>query len=68
MLSARLDNQHHRLEEVGIPQLRASDQKMTSKCRRHAGRLGAPDALLVCSRHEAERIKHLVAKVPAELQ
>ena len=27
-----------------------------------------PDALLVCSRHEAERIKHLVAKVPAELQ
>ena len=27
-----------------------------------------PDALLVCSRHEAERIKHLVAKVPVELQ
>jgi mannose-1-phosphate guanylyltransferase len=27
-----------------------------------------PDALLVCSRHEAERIKHLIAKVPAELQ
>jgi mannose-1-phosphate guanylyltransferase len=27
-----------------------------------------PDALLVCSRHEAERIKHLVAKVPPELQ
>ncbi len=27
-----------------------------------------PDALLVCSRHEAERIKHLLAKVPAELQ
>ena len=27
-----------------------------------------PDALLVCSRHEAERIKHLLAKVPTELQ
>ncbi len=27
-----------------------------------------PDALLVCSRHDAERIKHLIAKVPAELQ
>ena len=27
-----------------------------------------PDALLVCSRHEAERIKHLVAQVPPELQ
>ncbi|MEO6789069.1 MAG: mannose-1-phosphate guanylyltransferase [Chthoniobacteraceae bacterium] len=27
-----------------------------------------PDALLVCSRHEAERIKHLVAKIPVELQ
>ena len=27
-----------------------------------------PDALLVCSRHEAERIKHIVAKIPAELQ
>ena len=27
-----------------------------------------PDALLVCSRHEAERIKHLIAKVPQELQ
>ncbi len=27
-----------------------------------------PDALLVCSRHEAERIKHLLAKVPPELQ
>lgn len=27
-----------------------------------------PDALLVCSRHEAERIKHLIAKVPPELQ
>jgi mannose-1-phosphate guanylyltransferase len=26
------------------------------------------DALLVCNRHEAEKIKHLVAKVPAELQ
>ena len=27
-----------------------------------------PDALLVCSRHEAERIKHLIAIVPPELQ
>lgn len=27
-----------------------------------------PDALLVCHRHEAERIKHLVAKMPPELQ
>jgi mannose-1-phosphate guanylyltransferase len=26
------------------------------------------DALLVCNRHEAERIKHLVAEVPAQLQ
>jgi mannose-1-phosphate guanylyltransferase len=26
------------------------------------------DALLVCNRHEAEKIKHLVAKVPPELQ
>jgi mannose-1-phosphate guanylyltransferase len=26
------------------------------------------DALLVCNRHEAEKIKHLVAKVPTELQ
>ena len=26
------------------------------------------DALLICNRHEAERIKHLVAQVPAELQ
>ena len=27
-----------------------------------------PDALLVCNRHEAEKIKHLVAMVPPELQ
>ena len=27
-----------------------------------------PDALLVCNRHEAERIKQLVAAVPSELQ
>jgi hypothetical protein len=27
-----------------------------------------PDALLVCNRHEAEKIKHLVSKVPPELQ
>ncbi|MGB8166828.1 MAG: sugar phosphate nucleotidyltransferase [Chthoniobacteraceae bacterium] len=27
-----------------------------------------PDAILVCNRHEAERIKHLVAEVPAALQ
>ena len=27
-----------------------------------------PDAILVCNRHDAENIKHLVAKVPAELQ
>lgn len=27
-----------------------------------------PDALLICNRHEAEKIKHLVAKVPPELQ
>ena len=26
------------------------------------------DALLICNRHEAERIKQLVTKVPAELQ
>lgn len=26
------------------------------------------DALLICNRHEAEKIKHLVAKVPPELQ
>jgi len=26
------------------------------------------DALMICSKHEAERIKHLVAQVPAELQ
>jgi mannose-1-phosphate guanylyltransferase len=26
------------------------------------------DALLVCHRHDAEKIKHIVAKVPAELQ
>jgi mannose-1-phosphate guanylyltransferase len=26
------------------------------------------DALLVCSRHEAEKIKQIVARVPAELQ
>ena len=26
------------------------------------------DALLICSRHEAERIKELVGKVPVELQ
>jgi mannose-1-phosphate guanylyltransferase len=26
------------------------------------------DALLVCNRHDAERIKHLIAEVPAELQ
>jgi hypothetical protein len=27
-----------------------------------------PDALLVCNRHEAEKIKQLVALVPPELQ
>jgi mannose-1-phosphate guanylyltransferase len=27
-----------------------------------------PDAVLVCNRHEAEKIKHLVAQVPPELQ
>jgi mannose-1-phosphate guanylyltransferase len=27
-----------------------------------------PDALLICNRHEAEKIKHLVAKVPPPLQ
>jgi mannose-1-phosphate guanylyltransferase len=30
--------------------------------------IDTPDALLVCSRHEAERIKQIVAKVPPELQ
>ena len=27
-----------------------------------------PDALLVCNRHDAEKIKQLVGHVPAELQ
>jgi mannose-1-phosphate guanylyltransferase len=27
-----------------------------------------PDAVLVCNRHEAEKIKQLVGLVPAELQ
>jgi mannose-1-phosphate guanylyltransferase len=27
-----------------------------------------PDAILVCNRHDAEKIKHLVAQVPPELQ
>jgi hypothetical protein len=27
-----------------------------------------PDALLVCHRHEAERIKDLIGKLPPELQ
>ena len=30
--------------------------------------IDTPDAVLVCHRHEAEKIKHLVAKVPPELQ
>jgi mannose-1-phosphate guanylyltransferase len=30
--------------------------------------IDTPDALLVCNRHEAEKIKQLVAQVPAELQ
>ena len=30
--------------------------------------IDTPDAVLVCNRHEAEKIKHLVAKVPPELQ
>jgi mannose-1-phosphate guanylyltransferase len=27
-----------------------------------------PDALLICNRHEAERIKHLVVRIPPEMQ
>jgi len=27
-----------------------------------------PDALLICHRHEAERIKDLIGKIPPELQ
>jgi mannose-1-phosphate guanylyltransferase len=30
--------------------------------------IDTPDAVLVCHRHEAEKIKHLVAKIPPELQ
>lgn len=56
--------------------LEASNNLVYSTLKRRVALLGVtdlivvetPDALLICNRHEAERIKHLVARVPQELQ
>jgi mannose-1-phosphate guanylyltransferase len=61
---------------TGVSAADASGNIVFSSQKRRVALLGVndfivvdtPDALLVCSRHEAERIKHLVAKIPAELQ
>ncbi len=60
----------------GVSALEASDNIVFSTQKRHVALLGVsdlivvdtPDALLVCSRHEAERIKQIVGKVPEALQ
>jgi mannose-1-phosphate guanylyltransferase len=60
----------------GMSALEASGNIVFSSQKRHIALLGVndlivvdtPDALLVCSRHEAERIKQMVAKIPVELQ
>jgi mannose-1-phosphate guanylyltransferase len=56
--------------------LEATNNLVFSTMKRRVALLGVsdlivvetPDALLICNRHEAERIKHLVARVPPELQ
>ena len=59
-----------------ITALEADNNLVFSTTKRRVSLLGVSDlivvetedALLVCNRHEAEKIKHLVAKVPSELQ
>jgi mannose-1-phosphate guanylyltransferase len=69
----------HGASNVGntdITALEADNNLVFSTQKRRIALLGVSDlivvetadALLVCNRHEAEKIKHLVAKVPAELQ
>ncbi len=59
-----------------ITTLEADNNLIYSTSKRRIAMLGVSDlivvetadALLICNRHEAEKIKHLVAKVPPELQ
>ncbi len=59
-----------------ITTLEADNNLIFSTSKRRIAMLGVSDlivvetadALLICNRHEAEKIKHLVAKVPPELQ
>lgn len=59
-----------------ITALEADNNLVFSALKRRVTLLGVSDlivvetadAILVCNRHEAEKIKHLVAKVPIELQ
>jgi mannose-1-phosphate guanylyltransferase len=56
--------------------LRASDNIVLATSRRPVALLGVhnlivvrtPDALLICNRRDAERIKEIVGKLPPELQ
>jgi mannose-1-phosphate guanylyltransferase len=59
-----------------ITTLEADNNLIFSTSKRRIAMLGVSDlivvetddAVLICNRHEAEKIKHLVAKVPPELQ
>jgi mannose-1-phosphate guanylyltransferase len=59
-----------------ITSLESDNNLVFSKSKRRIALLGVSDlivvetddAILVCNRHEAENIKHLVAKLPPELQ
>lgn len=56
--------------------LESTNNLVYSKLKRRVALLGVndlivvetEDAILVCNRHEAEKIKHLVSKVPGEMQ
>ncbi|MEQ1851137.1 MAG: mannose-1-phosphate guanylyltransferase [Chthoniobacteraceae bacterium] len=59
-----------------VTTIESANNIVFSSQKRHVALLGVndlivvetPDAILVCNIHEAERIKHLVAKIPPELQ
>jgi len=61
---------------VGLTTLESRDNLVYSTEKKTIALLGVQDliivetadALMICSKHEAERIKHLVAQVPPELQ
>ncbi len=64
------------VSNTALTALDADNNIVFSKLKRRVALLGVSDliivetddAILVCNRHEAEKIKHLIARVPAELQ